>query len=104
MIVARFDVYYYPGKGVDLVLDVQSNLLSELNTCVVIPLVSTSLAKEEYLVQLKPVIEIDDENYLLMTTDLAALPRNSLSTWITNIERGYRQEIIDAIDFLFQGF
>lgn len=102
--MARFDVYSYPGKSVDLVLDIQANLLSGLNTCIVIPLVRTTLVKEEFLTQLKPAIQIHNENYLLMTTDMAALPRKSLGTWITNIENGYRQEIIDAIDFLFQGF
>lgn len=102
--MARFDVYRYSGREVDLVVEVQADLLSGLNTCVVIPLVLVSQIGEEYLPRLKPIIRIHDEDYLLMTTDLAALPRKSLGEWVVNIEKAYRQEIIDAVDFLFQGF
>lgn len=45
--MARFDIYKYNNSGVPLVLDVQADLISGLNTCVVIPLVPEQDAKHE---------------------------------------------------------
>lgn len=102
--MARFDVYKYKNPSVPLVIDVQANLLSNLNTCVVIPLVPEQNASKEVLPKLKPVIEINGENYIFMTTDIGTITRSSLGEVVTNIEKKHRQNITDAIDFLFQGF
>ena len=102
--MARFDVYAYDSKSVPLVVDVQANLLSELNTCVVIPLRPESDSKEEFLPKLKPVIRIKETNYVLITTDIGTITRNSLGKHVTNIEELHRQDITEALDFLFQGF
>ena len=61
-------------------------------------------AKREIVPKLKPVIQINGLNYILMTTDIGALPRKTLGKNIVNIEGKYRQEIIESLDFLFQGF
>ena len=76
--MARFDVYRYAHKTVDLVVEVQADLLSTLNTCIVIPMVTRSKAGSETLPRLKPVIHIHGSEFILVTTDLAALPRNTL--------------------------
>jgi len=102
--MARFDVYEYGSASVPLVLDVQANLLSELNTRVVVPLVSESKAREEILPRLKPVIAISGENYILITTDIGTVTKASLGRIVTNIEERHRQDVTDALDFLFQGF
>ncbi len=102
--MARFDVYKYDSKAVPLVIDVQADLLSDLNTCAVIPLVPEKQAKKEFLEKLKPIIQIDGKNYVLMTTDMGTVTRASLGEHIVNVENEYRQEITEALDFLFQGF
>lgn len=102
--MARFDVYSYPSKAAPLVVDVQADLLSDLNTRVVVPLVPESQAAREALPRLKPVLKIKGENYILMTTDVAALPVRSLGKRIANLEDEYREDIVGALDFLFQGF
>ena len=102
--MARFDVYKYNSKSVPLVIDVQANLLSDLNTCTVIPLILESQAKKEAMVKLKPIIQIGGKSYVLITTDIGTITRSSLGERVTNIEADYRQEITEAIDFLFQGF
>ena len=102
--MARFDVYINSSKSVPLVLDVQADLLSELATCVVIPLVPESSAQKEVASRLKPVIRIQDKNYILMTTDIAAVTRKSLGVFVVNIEKTHRQDIVEALDFLLQGF
>mgnify|MGYP003669114737 CR=1 FL=1 len=102
--MARFDVYKYDNSSVPFVLDVQANLLSELSTCAVIPMVSEKKAKQEALQKLKPTIAINGQNYILMTTDIGTVTRSSLGKKIANIEDEYRQVVTEALDFLFQGF
>lgn len=102
--MARFDVFQYHNPAVPLVLEVQANLLSGLSTCAVIPLVPEKTAGQEVLPKLKPVIDIDGENYIVMTTDIGTVTRASLGKRISNVEDKHRQTIIDALDFLFQGF
>ena len=63
--MARFDIYKYASKATPLVLDVQADLLSGLNTCVVIPLVPEKQAKKEALPKLKPIIQIDGKRILV---------------------------------------
>ncbi len=102
--MARFDVYEYGSKSVPLVLDVQADLLSDLSTCVVVPLVPETKARKEAVPKLKPVIQVDGKNYILITTDIAAITRKSLGEAVANIEDNHRQDVTDALDFLFQGF
>lgn len=102
--MARFDVYEYAGTDVPLVLDVQADLLGELATRVVVPLVPQEVVARELLPKLKPVIEVQGRSYVLMTTDLGTLPRNALGRKIANIENAHRQTVVEALDFLFQGF
>ena len=102
--MARFDIYKYDNSSVPFVLDVQANLFFDLNTCVVIPLVSERKAKHEALQKLKPTMEINGENYILMTTDIGTVIRASLGKKIANVESEYRQIVTEALDFLFQGF
>ena len=102
--MARFDIYKYGGKAVPFIIDVQADLLSDLNTCAVIPLVPEKQAMKESLSKLKPIIQFNGMKYILMTTDIGTVARSSLGEHITNVENDYRQEIIEAIDFLFQGF
>jgi toxin CcdB len=100
--MTQFDVYRY-SKEVPFVVDVQANLLSGLKTRAVIPLLPFAQAQTEQLPKLKPVIKVKGENYILMTTDMGVLHISSLKEPIDNVE-DQRQVIVDAIDFLFQGF
>ena len=102
--MARFDVYKCKSEAVPLVIDVQADLLSDLSTCAVLPLIPEKQAKKEVLPKLKPIIKIEGVNYVLMTTDIGVVARLSLGKYITNIENDYRQEVMEAINFLFQGF
>lgn len=102
--MARFDVYKYSNLSVPLVIDVQADLLSELNTCAVIPLISEEASKKEFLSKLKPIITVKGQNYTLMTTDISSVARASLGAKVSNIEDEYRQVVTEALDFLFQGF
>jgi toxin CcdB len=101
----RFDVHQYVVRKspVLAVVNVQADILESLATRLVVPLVPLVLMKDEALPRLKPRIAINGESFILMTTDMAALRTDALGRVIVNIE-DQRQTVIDAIDFLLQGF
>lgn len=102
--MARFDVYRFAAKAAPLVVDVQADVLEDLASRVVVPLAPVRQAQKEALPRLKPRIVVDGKDYILMTTDLAALPRARLGPWVGNIEAEHRDDIVNALDFLFVGF
>ena len=99
----QFDVHRVPVPGVPLVVVVQSNLLADLASCVVIPLVPAAQSASEALPKLKPDVSIDGVTYTLMTTDMAALPVRSLGPAVTSIEETSGGAILAAIDLLIFG-
>ncbi len=100
--MAQFDVYRY-SEAVPFVVDIQADLLSGLKTRTVIPLLAQAQAKQEQLPKLKPIIKVKGKNYVLMTTDIGTLRNSELKEPLDNVTN-QRQTIVDAIDFLFQGF
>ncbi len=99
----RFDVHRLKNPRVPLALNVQADLLSGLQTRVVVPLVPLEAAKKEAIEHLKPVLTIHNTRYLLMTTDIATLPLTELGPVVTNLKE-HHHVITNALDFLFQGF
>ena len=100
--MARFDVYLY-SKEVPLVLDVQADLLADLKTRAVIPLLPHAQAKKEALPRLKPVLRIKGKDYVMMTTDIGTIKVYDMGKLVENVE-SQRQVIVEAVDFLLQGF
>lgn len=100
--MARFDVYRLQGSTT-LVLDIQANLFSTLGSRVIVPLTEADQSAREAMPRLKPTLKIGGVHYRLITTDIAAVPTNLLADQISNLE-DQRGVIIDAIDFLLQGF
>lgn len=74
-----------------------------MDTLVAAPLVPASVASREAMPRLKPLLSVAGTDYQLITTDLAAVPKAELVECVANLE-DQRQDIIDAIDFLIQGF
>lgn len=98
--MARYDVYANPAGG--FVIDVQADLLDDLNTRVVVPLFTLAEAPLPAR-RLNPVFEIEGERCVMVTQLLAAIPVSALSTPITNLSP-HHDEIIAALDMVFQGF
>jgi len=99
--MARFDVYKNPaGKG--CLLDVQADLLGQLNTRLVVPLLPLSMAPKPAQT-LNPCVEIGDETFVMATQFMAAVPASILHIPVTNLQ-SRRDGIVAAIDFLLQGF
>ena len=75
--MARMDIYPAPGaRGVGYVVDVQADLLSMLETRVVIPLFPEPVAKA-IAARLNPTFEIDGQRHVLMTQGFATVPRRA---------------------------
>lgn len=98
--MARFSVHPLVAKK-GLVLCVQSDLLDNLTSRTVIPLVPVAEAHKPFQ-KLNPVFNIDGEKYVLYTEQLTAVDRNKLKPAIASPE-DHHQEIVQAIDFLFEG-
>lgn len=99
----QFDVYRMTAPEGQLVVVVQSDLLADLASCVVIPLASASASANEAVARLKPGIQVGENAYILMTTDMAAIPVRRLESPVTNIGDVSRDAILAAIDLLFFG-
>lgn len=102
--MARFDVRPLHGGKPALVLEVQADLLAGLATRVVIPLIPAISAKREAVSALNPILTVGGENFVLMTPAIGPVRSIHLGQPVANVEPEYRDIIVRALDFLFQGF
>ena len=104
--MAQFVVYRnaHPAtrQATPLLLEVQHDLLSSLATTVVIPLRSVSAMKGAVLRTLTPVIEVEGREYVLVTPELAGVPRKALGPMVTTVE-AQRSAVMAALDLLISG-
>jgi toxin CcdB len=99
--MARFDVYANPG-GNGFLLDVQADLMSHLNSRLVVPLVGSNVALTPIKV-LNPIFRIEGIAYLMLTQQMAAVSLQMLKRPVINLT-DRRDEVVAAIDLLLQGF
>ena len=105
--MARFSIYQNaddPTKTTPFILDVQTDLLSGLNTRIVIPLRKSdryqNLSSAE---DLMPSFAIHGKKFILDTPRMAAVPTKYLKKEIGSLKD--QQHIVTAaIDRLFHGF
>ena len=102
--MAQFDVHEYTGSNASVayLLDVQSDLLKDLASRVVIPLVPLAVFGPA-LKKLNPVFSIDGTAYVLATAEIAGTPARNLGRLTGSLEV-HRLEIKGAIDFLCDGY
>ena len=106
--MSRFDVFRNTGEHaavVPFLLDVQSEVLSSLDTRVVIPLRRRdSLPAIRFPANLMPEVVVDGVECLLETPKLAAVPVRLLKDQPVTALTNNQFEITAALDFLFQGY
>ncbi len=104
--MSQFHLYKNADKSTQrtypFLLDIQSNLLSELRTTVVIPLMSYRLAGSHTISRLNPVIQFKNEKFIVMTQALAGIERSVLGESAGDLSQ-HRSEVIAAIDFVLLG-
>ena len=102
--MAKFDVHELGSKSTPLVVAVQSDLIEEIATRVVIPLSRVDAAPHTPASRLNPVILISGQAHIVMTPNIASVPKARLGPVIANVEADHGDTITGALDFLFYGF
>lgn len=104
--MAQFAVYRNINPAtraaVPLLLNVQSDLLAELGTRVVVPLYAASTLQGKMLKTLTPRFEIEGESYVMMTPQMAGIATKQLGPMVADFA-AQRDEIIAALDLLITG-
>jgi toxin CcdB len=105
--LAQFTVYRNKSarsKAVyPLLVNVQSDLLEDLQTRVVIPLSKAAALAKRPVSQLTPLIEFEGTQYVLVTPQLAGIAQTELGP-VTGSLAQSRDTIFAAMDFLLLGF
>jgi len=104
--MAHLDVFRNPDNTtasvIPYVVDVQSELLADLPTRVVIPLAYPE-AIETPILRLNPKVGVGDTALVALTQDMASVSNRLLRNPVANLSP-QRAEILAALDFLFTGF
>ena len=102
----QFTVHRNPNPDTQaaypLLLDVQSDLMAELGTRVVVPLCPASAMKGGLITTLTPVFEIEGKQYALFTPQLAGISIKQVGAKVTDLAQ-HRDEIMAALDLLITG-
>lgn len=97
--MARFDVYA-GAQGRGYLLDCQADLLSDLKTRVVVPLLPAHGVP--VATRLNPQFEIGAKRYVMSTQLLFAIPVERLGEVVTNLDDQHAA-IMNALDMLLTG-
>jgi len=86
-----------------LLLDVQSDLLSELGTRVVVPLTpATAATRRTAMRTLTPTLVVEGKDYLMVTPQLAGIAAREIGSAIADVSE-QRPIILAALDLLITG-
>lgn len=85
-----------------LLLDIQSDLISDLSSRVVVPLCPAPAMKGKLIKTLMPVFEVDGEQYAMLTPQLAGVSNKQVGGKVADLAQ-CRDEIIAALDLLITG-
>jgi toxin CcdB len=86
-----------------MLVDVQSELLQDLETRVVVPLVKRAAFTDFPLGLLMPTVELEGESYVLMTPQIAGVSLEDLGPHSGSVAV-HSRPISTALDILFRGF
>ena len=100
----QFTIYRNKGnaRAYPYLLDVQSDLIAQLGTRVVVPLYTKSAMQGKVLSTLMPIFEIENKKYVMVTPQLAGIAKKQLGAQIADLS-AQRDEIIAALDLLITG-
>lgn len=102
----QFSVYRNPNPDTKaafpLLLDVQSDIIADLGTRVVIPLAPATTIKGKLIKTLIPVFDVDGKAYAMLTPQLAGISKKQVGAKVTDLAE-HRDEIIAALDLLITG-
>lgn len=99
--MSRYDVYPNPS-GLGYLLDVQADILQQMSTRAVVPLLPVSKAPKPAKT-LNPIFDIAGEPHVMVTQYLATVPERELQAPMGGLQHRH-DDIVAAIDFLLHGF
>ncbi len=104
--MSQYTLYRNENKGskkaYPYFVNVQSDLLDELNSRIVIPLSPLKTLENTNAKKLCPIIDIEEGCFVLLTHQLTSVPKSILKKEATSLEK-FRYEILGAIDLLLTG-
>jgi toxin CcdB len=104
--MAQFDVYANPSHHSKVhypyLVDIQSAVLTNLATRIVIPLGRSSAFGGEAMKGLTPQISFDGEALLLLTPQIASVPGKQLRKPVGSLAH-FREQIVAALDLAITG-
>ncbi|WP_271410468.1 CcdB family protein [Pseudomonas sp. Q1-7] len=83
-------------------LDIQSDLIADLGSRVVVPLYTVDVMKGRVLKTLMPLFEVEGNTVVMVTPELAGVSRKALGEQVADLS-ALRNEIIAALDLLITG-
>ena len=99
--MARYDVFCGRVEG-NYLLDVQSDLLDNFKTRVVVPLLPVASVPPP-MRKLHPIFEVNGRKLVMATHLIATVPASELGESRLNLTK-HHDDIVAALDLLFQGF
>lgn len=99
--MAKFDVYRQKQGGW-LVLDCQADLLSDLNTRLVVPLLPIDQAPKP-AIRLNPIFDVEGERLVMVTQFAASVPIRELGEIVQSLSPE-QDAVSAALDMLIVGF
>lgn len=104
--MAQFDVYNNPSKATQkaypYILDLQSDVISDIATRIVVPLVDCNIMKNEALKGLTPKVSYNGKDLLILIPQIASVRTQTLKNPIGSLSH-LRDDIISALDFAITG-
>ncbi|RUO21390.1 CcdB family protein [Aliidiomarina haloalkalitolerans] len=104
--MAQFDVYPNPSKTskahYPYLVDIQSSLLTNLASRIVVPLGKHSAFGDQAMRGLTPEITFDGQELLLLTPQVSSVPEKHLKNPIGSLAH-FRDQIIGALDLAITG-
>ena len=104
--MAQFDVYPNPSKTSRVhypyLVDIQSSLLSELATRIVIPLGKLSTFGGKAMQGLTPEVSFADQELLLLTPQMSSIAEKHLRNPVGSLSH-CRDQIVGALDMAVTG-
>ena len=100
--MAQFDLYHNNIGNKDIfpyLLDITNDIHNISKFRVVVPLCNDNNA----INHLNPIFDINGEQFYMSTMDISGIPVTMLDDVVINLEK-YRTQIVDALDFLINGF
>ena len=104
--MTQFDFYKNPSKSsrhaYPYIVDIQTPVIAEISTRIVLPLGRKELFEGETLKGLTPEITYGEEELLLLVPQIASAPAKNLRDPIGSLSH-FRDEIISALEFAITG-